>query len=381
MRRAVEFIVEHPRLALGAAVALALVLTVLYVLVPPVAAAITLVGTWIGIVAIFLWSNREDLEKYAGRGLSWFSWTGAATQRQALASEIQGVINGGRRDLGEEVADLLPFPATVEFVREETDLARLAEGEVVIALKHPRNHAENTAKATLAYVSVGMARAARPYVDRKTMQSVDYSITKKLLTISDRDALDYLLNEMWLPAVERDAELRSLGQMAEAVEAEGWLTRILLAEFLEVGRRLFGRFPPADVQAASRRFLEFLYALAGRRQGEVVELDFRDGEFRVAIVLVGTPELRERAGAGPYIDRTIECHRRRFDVVHLLARGEAIPVLDDAAARLSKDGRVLDVEVTKGQVRLRGDLVDAAFARVILDQSGSSIGRSRSRPT
>jgi hypothetical protein len=134
------------RLVAAAAVG-AILLTLLYVFVPAVAGLVAVASGWIGLAALFVLSNRELVEKYFGRTLALISWAGSAVQRQALSSEIQGVINGGRRDLADELGELMPYAATVKFVRDETDLAQLEDGQVVIALRHPRKHAENTARA------------------------------------------------------------------------------------------------------------------------------------------------------------------------------------------------------------------------------------------
>jgi hypothetical protein len=150
-----------------------LVLTLIAVLMPLVAGILGAVGLWCLVAVAFAWDHWERVEKVFGRLLGFASFVGGRAERTALSAEMQGVINGARKEIQEEVADAMPLPARVRFVRDDADIAELKDGEVVISLRNPRRRAENTARATIAYVSAATIRPARLYVGQTVMTGIE----------------------------------------------------------------------------------------------------------------------------------------------------------------------------------------------------------------
>jgi len=352
------------------ALCLALTLSVAYVVFPAAVAALGILTGWIAAIGLFAVNDPEKAQAIGGRLLGMFGWLGSSTQRVAISAAVQGSINAGRKELHEEVAGIMPYPARVKFVRNPGDLATLQEGEVVIALSDPRKHAENVARATLAYVSAATIPPSRAYVHQHVLRSVDFSLTKRILRAGSGEALDYFLNELWSPSLMSEPELRQLCHEIEVIERSGLLTRVLLAEYLEIGRRLYGQFPPPDIHDSTIAFLHLLYRVATRDPREELgdQLLFRHGQLSVGIVLVADRKLSDRRGASPYVWRCLKDMRAGCESVYLLARGSNRDLLQEVVGNLRTNGRVLDVQTTDYNVTTHLGMVAATCARVTFEQ-------------
>jgi hypothetical protein len=358
----------HRRLVVVAAVIAAIGLSVVYILAPVLAAGIGILGVWIGAVVLALWDRWDRVEKWGGRAIGALSYLSTRAERVGLSAEMQGLINGARRELEDELPDVMPYAARVQFVRNEADLAVLGEGEVVISLKDPRRRAENTARATMAYVSAATLRPARPYVARDVVTGVDYSLTKKILREADVRALDYFLTEMWEPGLRAQPDLRDICHEVERIEGQGLLTRILLSEFLQLGRELWGQFPPRDVLSETREFVAYLARVGDKHPDDLPDLDFIRRHIKVGIVLVGERERAEQEGARPYVQATLYRMGRGAQSVYLLARGARRPLVSEVLSQVENDGRVLAVDVTEYTVTIDDHPVGAVCARLTVDQ-------------
>lgn len=363
---------KHRRALLVVALIIAIGVTVGFILAPLVVGVLGFVGGLMTPVVVFAATNWELTQRWIGRGLSLLGWASGTIDRTSTAAQVQGVINGGREVLQDELDGIMSEPARVRFVKDAADLARVEDGEIVIAMKRSRDAAENLANATLAYVTAATIRPARPYVDPDTLRSIDFSLTKRVLYSTDKRALDYLLTRLWPPAVDHRPDLLELCHLTEALGEDGLLTRVLLAEYLDMGRRLYGRFPPPRVYEETREFAQFLYRIAAREPGVEPNLSFRSANIRVGVVLVGDRDRAQLLGAAPYIRAVLINMQQGASGVYMLARGARRPILIRAVEQLGTDGRVMEAAVTDYVVSLNGRLVDASCARILFHPGAAS---------
>ena len=145
------------------------------------------------------------------------------------------------------------------------------------------------------------------------------------------------------------------------------LTRVLLAEYLELGRRLYGEYPSLSVHAEARAFLSHMARLTSRDPDARFPLGFRERNIRVGVVLAGDRERAAREGARPYV-RACQWHMKRgVGAVYILGRGARRAVVTEAASELEKDGRVLAVDLLEYFEERQGQKVPAICARIVVD--------------
>ncbi len=357
---------SHRRTIVGASVAAALVLTLIAALMPLVAGILGTVGLWCLVAVAIAWDHWERVEKVSGRLLGFASFLGGRAERTAISTEMQGMINGARKEIQEEVADAMPLPAKVRFVRDDADIAELKDGEVVISLRSPRRRAENTARATIAYVSAATIRPARLYVGQTVMTGIDYSLTKRILSRANKAALDYFVTEIWQPALAREPDLRDTCDQIERVDDAGVMTRILVVEYLDLGRRLWGATPSVAIQSEAREFLKFLASVIDHSGSG---WDFLHGHIRVSVGLIGERGRAEAEGPAPYTQASLIAMSKGCTAIYLLAWGARNALLRQVVASLENDQRVCAVDIAEHQVRVRGDWVPAVCARLDVDQT------------
>lgn len=156
------------------------------------------------------------------------------------------------------------------------------------------------------------------------------------------------------------------------IERNGLLTRVLLSEFLELGRRLYPEFPPPGIFEATRGLVTHLHRIVTKKADE----DLGEG------LLFRSGLLSNRAGVRPYVWRCLQNIRQGCDAVYLLARGSNITMIAEVLDGLRGNGRVLDVgEVHFYSVSTATGLVQAACARVLGDQRGYKRGHARTQDT
>ncbi len=363
-----EWLLGHKKLVLAVSIPAALLLTVATFVAPILTAVVGMLGAWALVIAAIVWEQWDRVEKNGGRVLGALSYLTGHGKRVAISAEMQGLINGARNDLDDEVPGVMPLPARVRFVRDDADLAALGDGEVVISLKNPRQHAENTARATMAYVAAAAMRPARPYVGRTVMTGIDFSLTKKFLRRADAHALDFFLTEIWAPTVEGQPDLQDICDQIERIDTGGVLTRILLAEFLELGRRLWGRNPSPAVQSEAREFVGYLAKMVDKQPGEHGTLEFIREHLQVGAVLVGERERAEQEGTRPYVAAGLWAMRAGCTSVYLLGRGARCALVREVAAQLEKDGRVRAVDVAEYLVQMTHKPIAAVCAHLTVEQ-------------
>jgi hypothetical protein len=304
-----------------------------------------IVGIW-GIPAVLYAADHwERVEAIGGRLIGIFGRASSHAERVGVTAELQGNINGARREMQAELEGVLPHPVRIKFVRRPEDLAEIREGEVVLALGNHRRKAENLARATLAYTSTDLIRTARPYVDPAVLRSTDYAVAKRILQRSSSEALDYFLNTMWAIELDGSPAIRALAHRIDAIDRQGLLTRILLTEFLEIGRRYYPAFAPPGLHAVTLEFVDHLYRIVTKAPDEDLggQLVFQSGPIRVGVVLVADRLVADRAGARPYVWRCLHDIKTGCAAVYLLARGSNTRLMAEVFSGLKGNGRVLDI--------------------------------------
>lgn len=350
-----------------------MVLTVLYIVQPAFAAFLAVAGSWTVPLSLWAISHWERVESVVGRLLRIPGHLWVHAERVGISAEMQGLINGARRSMLDELDGSLPHPVRVKFVRNPEDLAELRDGEVVIALGNHRRPAENLARATLAYVKSDLIRPARSYVDPKVLRTIDHSVTKRVLKGSDRNALDFFLNSIWTTELSDAPDLQLIAHEIETIERHGLLTRVILSEFLELGRRLYPEFPPPGVYETTRAIVGHLFRIVTKRPDEDLgdRLMFRSTHVTVGVVLVADREVAERTGARAYVWRCLNDIKLGCGAVYLLARGANASLIPSIIDELRGNGRISDIgEPMVYEIVTSTGPVTATCVRILAEQRG-----------
>ena len=270
---------------------------------------------------LYLFSNIPHFQKIGSNILQAISWI----KRAELASvklAIEGNINESRNIINHEAQGSMPFPVKVEWVKGESPEAFIDKykGEVVVRMRHHKYEPRNLAYATIESVSKGFLPMTRIYLDGKVSKSMDFTITKKILSgLENTEALDYFLAEVVQPESD-DAELRTYLTIMESLNEDGVFTRIFVRELVELGRKLYPRY---DQEACedTRKLTQFMKKIAERKKGERNDLSFREKRIKLAIMLVAEKEKFFNMGTKPYAQWAEVIAEKGYDTLYVLAGG------------------------------------------------------------
>ena len=107
-------------------------------------------------------------------------------------------------------------------------------------MRKSRHREENVANAVMAYLPRAVLPRARRYIDTDTMQAVDLTLARSILQVSDMPtgAMDVFFERHLDPALSEKATLQGHLEEVDAIDLQGWLTRLMLAEYRAMGAGL-----------------------------------------------------------------------------------------------------------------------------------------------
>lgn len=341
---------------------------------------LTLGGVGIAVLVLFVvLTYSEDAERVAG----WISKLVAKVykraDRSAVAWSVQGSVNKARSALLKSAPpELLEKKLKVKWADVDEAEAHLKEGEVLVVMRRSDQQEENVAHAVMAYLPKAMLPRARRYLDRDRMRAADLIVAKGLLSDGERQpgSLAVFYDDHLDPARAQSEDLKTKIDQLDSVDLQGWLSRLLLAEYLRLGDELHPGEPDEDCIRDAEEFARWLHAVASAEPGDDRSLSFEGRHFRVAIIFVGIRNRLLGEGLVPYRKRAKRyLYQGRFDAIYLMARDENIDAVEALVDNLESDGRV--ASATAYTYALRDDF----RSRYGLDRDRAIIACLRRRKT
>jgi hypothetical protein len=273
----------------------------------------------------------------------WF-WTLIAriwrrVDKRAVANRVEGDINWGRKRLLRHAPDnLIESKLRIRWTDAEEAKAAVENGEIIVFMRRSECHEDNVAHALMAYLPRAIVPRARRYIDEQRMRASDLTVAKSLVTQEglSRGLAEAFFERYFDPAKQESPELKQKLEELDQIDLHGWLVRVLLVEFLNLGEMLYPGEPNADCLKEAESFARWLYELAMREPGtEEVPLEFDGRFFRVAVILVALRGKLEASGPDPYIRRAKRfLEMGTYDSVYLFGRDDNMSAVSTIAKSL-----------------------------------------------
>jgi transcription antitermination factor NusA-like protein len=204
----------------------------------------------------------------------------------------------------------------ISFVKNADDFSEMDDGTIVLYVKDNGDQDRVLAESTMLYFKKAVIYEARPYVDRKLLRAFDVILAERAL-VNAPGACTYLQHNYLDPLLVND---RILYQIADELDQEGILTRVVLREFGNLGKRLKGKKSTARIRTETINFAKFAERIVAKEL-EDTPLRFVGNQFQSTIALIARPEQVRR--------NNLELYKRKFrtDIdngtraIYLLARG------------------------------------------------------------
>lgn len=304
-----------------------------------------------GIVAV-LWAyavrNPEKVLRVAAMLYHFFARWFRAADRRYVATDIEANVASAVRQLRHEAPGTVPLGLRIEWHAAIEPDVFVDKNYVVFRFNYYGDQDRNLAHAVWAYVPRAVIPEARHYLDQNVQESLDLTLAKRMLThTGDTNSINYFFHEYLVPAIRANPDLAEICSCLDRLDDMGWLTRILLLEFFEVGKTRFPNTPNGTEARETAKFIRFLDNVAKREHGEDVSPTFGGDHVSMSIVFVARADVRKAYGTWPHfawIKRAKEQGIHRF---YICALGKNI----GPARGLSKNAaRELDLEIVATHV-------------------------------
>ena len=266
-------------------------------------------------------------------------WSGLArifsfADRKAVKLRVEGRINSAVDDLLQIApSDIVEGRLKIKWINAARDpYSVIGDGEVVVCMRKAVHQEENLCNALMAYLPNAVVPRARRYVSTATMKGVDLVLGKSLIVSSKLSGgfLQMFYDQHLQPARTSDGVVRNKIERSDAIDINGWLTRLFLHEVRALGDRLFPGEPHPRYLMEVERFHAWLYALAIRGAGEKSPLAFEGELLKVGVILVAKRRKWEEMGARPYMwwfGRYM--NTLKVDTVYLIGSDETVEAVEE----------------------------------------------------
>lgn len=309
------------------------------------------------LIALWCLFNIEKAQRLVSVILKLFAWRSLKAERAVIDLDVRSRINSCSKAISSEVGEIMPYGIKIEWAKEMTPQVFLDKDEIVVKMKYHTNQDWNRVTAVMAYASRGVIPHARPYIDKRVIKSIDFVCVRKVLISGKRTtAVDLFLEDTLEPTLQKEPEIKEYYKVMETLDDQGFFTRILLREFVELGRQMYGHSPSESLFEETADFVKFLNTIVVREPGEIVPLEFLGGKIKVHVILVGRPEVRDVYGALAYIQRARRCIRKKVDAIYLCGWGDYNNLIVKKIARAFKNhSKVEEIVENEYGVPFRGE--------------------------
>jgi hypothetical protein len=286
-----------------------------------IAAIIGSVGL-IGIIIYLIVFHLEKLEYFASRVLSLFLWLGSGIRKKAISKEIRAKILKVSKEITKEVSTVLPYDLKINWVKETNIETFIQDNKIVIRMNNKQNKTGNIVYALTQYIENGLLPYARKYIDTKVMKSADMVMVRKLLAICHVEGLDHFDQSFLIPLLSSDEEIQEYIDKMIKLDDAGIFVRVLLNEYMFQSKIIYPKVPDQRFMRESKELVSFLYNVATKGPGEIVELSINGEYFRIGVIIIARNEVLDIHGTQPYIYRAISNLNKGLKKVYLFADTE-----------------------------------------------------------
>src|SRR5713226_2047317 len=231
------------------------------------------------IIGLFLFLNYPKLKLILSDVLRFFGWMGRWVRNKSLETEVEGAINLFTKNFNAELASSILPGCRVQWVDEGNQKNFMQEGTAIVRLSFDsENHDLNLYNATYAYVKIGILQRTKPYLRKAIVGAIDLLLPRMLILQSGRRQVLSVLNDRFK---EEADELKVIFLKLEEMEDSGLFKPVLLQEFHFLGEVIGEKVPKKTYEEEAEKFLEWLYDLATREQGERSDLKFVSEHIKV----------------------------------------------------------------------------------------------------
>lgn len=261
-------------------------------------------------------------------------------EKVRVSARVHEGIDKFASELLNQSSDIIPYTLRIKWVPIPNAVAYLQNNKIIVKMNYHTNEQSNLVTATMAYVEQGVIPHAKRHLAPPISRAVDLSTTKKILTLhDDLGAIECFFREVVEPEI-KDPILQEYFTVMDQLDEKGFFTRILLREFVLLGRRLLTSFPKKEIASESIKFLEFLKRVVEKEHGEDVDPTFTGSIIKMTLVFIARKETISQQGYHPYISWIEKCCKESITSIYIAGTGNNIDAVKGISRVCEKKGLI-----------------------------------------
>lgn len=247
-------------------------------------------------------------------------------EKNAVEKRLEVTIGSACKKVNEETGiDLLPHGVDIKWVQPQKREAFLQKGKMVVCLEPSINEERNLARACMLYVEEDLIAPSQRFINTNVMNSLCFAVARKMLMLDTKlHALKCLNTEFVEPEIERTPQIRGYVSGMDALDKQGFLTRILLREFSQLDAKLSPALTDTEARKETKALTRMLTDFVERREEELTGLDFRGSVFRVHLMPIA--RLDKTFDISNVVKAATYCHADNIETIYVVARGMNVVV-------------------------------------------------------
>jgi len=222
-------------------------------------------------------------------------------EKKYLSNDIKGKLNLARRNI-HYGTDTIPQLNSIEWVEGGmADSYEMSDDEYVIRLDPAKCQHENIVRMAETVVKHTALIGVRHLVSRPIADSIDFTMTKKLLThAGNKRAVDHFYSSVY-SAGASNPDFSEWNKRIVRIDEYGLFERLMIVELESFARSVYGMAPRSYMVGNVEYFVKWLYRIATRKEREDVPLNYYKTHISVGLVLVAKVATLRDEGTAPYL--------------------------------------------------------------------------------
>lgn len=300
-------------------------------------------GPW-GIVLLIiylLFMHPEKLDIWVGKISAALSSFSIFFDKTAVEKDIKAKILSASKELNTENGAIVPYKLHIDWVDHSDASSFIKDGQIVVRMRYHEDQARNLVVAATHYIKKGVLPEVKSYVlTKEVVQATDLSLTRKILISQDQLALNYFDEEIILPLIEEDPELRELFNIIRVLDESGVLISIIFRELTSLKNKIFPSIADDKVKSEAKNLFYYMYKIVSAEKGYNPPLFF-DGRYKkIAVVIVANPDTYLLHGLQPYKERIKKNLDSGVETIYVIGSSQ----YKDVARGIKIDTRIKSVK-------------------------------------
>lgn len=288
------------------------------------------------VIILILFFNPEKVMIWKSEIYALGSKTSTRLSKKAIQNKVRGTIIKLTKEISKENKYILPYDMKVEWVQNESKKTLLENNQIIIRMGLGDNKSRNVVTALSEYINKGFMPKTRRYVDENIVKASDLNLMRKMLILGYQDGLDIFDDEVYLPLIEADKQIKDMIQNIISIDDDGMFIPILINEFIKASRILHPDIPNQTFKNETKEFLNFLYRHATTPKDQLREFEFKREYIKVVVALMSSDYTLYEKGENFYIRKISKAINNGFDTIYLLSLGSKIVITEDICSRIKE---------------------------------------------